>query len=499
MKAKESKPKTVREILLADKKNNPNREKQKIKELQDRKKKLSKEMTEFVDTEVKKTKNSKQVRVKREEVSTFIYNDELYEQLYDPEKKKSVFVVLHKATGKIDTFKNVKIENITYAPIKDKLLEKRAIVLTTGVTEYGKLKTLEKKISNFMYKYLDITDKHKKRAIWYILLTWVTENIYTVPYLRALGDSGTGKTRYLDVIGGLCYKTMWIGGAVNSAPIFRIIDKWHGTAIFDEFTLRKSDDATAIIQIMNNGFERNKPILRCVGKDHVVCAFDPFGTKIIASREHFDDIALETRCITENTTQTDRKDIPTNLTKQFFKERDELRNMLMMYRLKNWDKINPDETINIDFGDVEGRIKQAFLPFTVLFQHDEEILREFIREAQKENIALIEERATSLEGAMLIEYLNIIRNEHLTPTVSTIQKQLISSQQYIEENIPIRKLGKLLRSMGFDSESKKENGRTRRILIITEIKLRKLIKRYVLPEEQEMYLHEKRSSEGVLF
>jgi len=75
----ESKPKTVKEILLADRKNNPNREKRKIKEQQKKNKKLSKEMMEFVDTEAKKTKNTKEEK-----------------KVYEPKTLKQVHEVFRK-------------------------------------------------------------------------------------------------------------------------------------------------------------------------------------------------------------------------------------------------------------------------------------------------------------------------------------------------------------------------------------------------------------------
>jgi hypothetical protein len=95
---------------------------------------------------------------------------------------------------------------------------------------------------------------------------------------------------------------MYVGGAVRSAPIYRVIERWRGTAIFDEFALSKSDETTDIIQILNNGFQRGKPVLRCKDGDYndVEC-FDSFGPKILATRKQFEDRALESRCITEMT------------------------------------------------------------------------------------------------------------------------------------------------------------------------------------------------------
>ena len=67
----------------------------------------------------------------------------------------------------------------------------------------------------------------------YVLLTWVYNRFSSIPYLRVIGDYGSGKTRLLQVL-NICYKSIIASGNASEAPIFRLIDRYGGTLIIDE-------------------------------------------------------------------------------------------------------------------------------------------------------------------------------------------------------------------------------------------------------------------------
>ena len=423
------------------------------------------------------------------ETSKVIYNNNLYEQVYNPKNKTSHYVGWDALKQEPILLNDIEDGNRKYIPIKDDLIDKGAVLLPTGVMEYGSFEDLTLEIKAFLQTWLDISVEHEQKVAWYIPLSWVTENLHTIPCLRALGDYGTGKTRYLDVVGGLCYKPMFVGGSVRPAPIYRVIDLWRGTAIFDEFTLKLSDESQDIIQILNNGFQRGKPVLRCEQNNvDKVRAFDPFGGKIIASREKFKDRALESRCITEIMQQTDRDDIPCDLTKEFFEIRTELQNKLLMYRFQNWNSIDPSVSISIDFGNILPRIKQALTPFTVLFAHDHEQLTDFIRYAQQYNNQIAEENAESFDGQIFNHYLKLL-NEHEEyqqtlddyeePTItSTSIKDSMVLDGWKEEKLNTRTIGRHLKTLGFTTTPKKISGKTIKVVEIDGATLSRLKKRY---------------------
>jgi hypothetical protein len=412
--------------------------------------------------------------------SKLIYNGDLLEQIYDPKQKTSEYLRLVKEPQEPIIMDKVEDGDKIYLPIHDELLEKQAVILPSTATEYNTEEELREEIYYFIEAWVDISEEHRQQATWYIMLSWVVDKLHTIPYLRALGDYGTGKTRYLDVIGGLCYKPMFVGGSVRSAPIYRIIDLWRGTAIFDEFTLNKSDETEDIIQILNNGYQRGKAVLRCnTNNIEKLRAFDPFGAKVLASRKQFYDKALESRCITEIMKMTGRGDIPIDLTSQFYKKRQELQNKLLMYRFRNWNCINPDESITIDFGDILPRIKQSFFPFTVLFQHDREKLEWFIDYAKEFNREIIEENSTSLDGLIVNYYIQSKENCEPYITAKDIRNKIVNDG-YSSEKLNSRTVGKHLKALGFESKPRKWESHTVRDVLINPDKLEMLKRRYVV-------------------
>jgi len=422
------------------------------------------------------------------QTSKTIYNDQLYEQIYNQKTKQTNYVTYERNTNEVIFLDFLEDSFIKYIPINNELLQKQAVILAEKPIEYNDEKTLDKEITNFINQYVDISKIHEKQATWYVKLTWVSDNLHTIPYLRALGDYGTGKTRYLDVIGGICYKPMFVGGSVRSAPIYRIIDQWRGTAIFDEFTLKQSDETQDIIQILNNGFQRGKPVLRCKdGNYDNVIPFDPFGPKILATKKEFKDTALESRCVTEILKETNRTDIPIDLGESFFKKRQELQNKLLMYRLKNWDKIKPDNIKNIDFGPIQPRIKQCFLPFTVLFSHKKEVLKVFIKEVKKYNSKLIEGNSSSFDGLIVNCYAKMRNDNWEFITSKNIRETLINEYNF-KDTLNVRTIGKHLKALGFESNPEKTPGGTKRVIHIEDNNLKRLIFRYVNTDLQEEYL-----------
>jgi hypothetical protein len=99
------------------------------------------------------------------------------------------------------------------------------------------------------------------------------------------------------------------------------------------------------VKILNNGNVLGFPVLRAVSKDGREFnprAFQVFGPKIIAMRNHFEDAALESRFISETTGGTElRKDIPINLPPDQGDEALQPRNKLLMFRFWSFKDVNP--------------------------------------------------------------------------------------------------------------------------------------------------------------
>lgn len=408
--------------------------------------------------------------------------NEIYTSLYINEEKHIIaeqicdnninkFCVYNTETKEIN-YKDCIIDDITYNPIIGEEILKGAILLPSKAEEYGTDEKLDKEILTFISKWLDIPDDVKQFALWNIKRSWVYERFHTLNYLRALGDTGVGKTRFLDVLGHIHYKPIETSGATTSAPVFRVIDKWRGTLIMDEADFSKSDESQDIIKIINMGYEKGKFVMRCDQNDaSKINFFDPYCPKILATRRTFQDKATESRCITQVMKETTRKDIPYNLNDDFFSETQTLRNKLLMWRFRNYYKINPDKSIDLEL-DLEPRVKQIVVSFVSMFCDDEKQLEKFkvfIKNYQEE---LIEERRNSYYGGV-VSAIHDLLEESITA---------FSGKDIIEKGsleVKPRSMSSILKMLGFKKTiMKKVDGQVKRCIPLEKEMLTNLFKRY---------------------
>ena len=437
-----------------------------------------KERTYEKAKELAKKDNEKKEKINR--VSSYIdeKNQILVEEIYT-KKDGVMFCMCDCKTGKITYCKSFTIGKIKYYPQVGEEIDKGVIKLPTKALEYEDDLKLDKEIWDFSYKWLDIPADFRQFCIWNTKRSWVFQRFHTLNYLRYLGDTGTGKTRGLDTFGYIHYKPIKTSGSTTPAPLFRIIDKWRGTIVMDEADLKQSDESQDIIKVINLGYEEGGFIMRCDQNNaDQINFFDPYCPKILGTRKSFTDKATESRCITHVSEVTDRTDIPVELDDNFKKEVEEIRNKLLMWRFKNYFKI--DLTKKYDLGDIEPRVKQIVSGYIPLFGNDEkqmEIFKNFIKTYQQD---LIEERSSSFTGQVVKAIHSLIENGNLTFTT----KEIVSEGEFKDFQGNIMKpqsLAGQLRSLGFKkSKSIKLLGKTKRIILLDDVHLSKLFKRYGL-------------------
>lgn len=426
------------------------------------------------------TEQSKKIFPPKEEdtsiyTSCIIEGEKIIEEVYS-EEEGTKFAIWD--GEKVDYVNEIQIADKIYKPIFAEEITKKAILLPSKAEEYGNDEELDKEILDFISQWLDVPEDFKMFALWNIKRSWVYEKFHTLNYLRALGDTGSGKSRFLDTLGSIHYKPIATSGATTSAPIFRIIDRWKGTLIMDEADFQKSDESQDIIKIINMGYEKGKFVMRCDQNEaEKIKFFDPFCPKILATRKTFEDKAVESRCITQVMLIT-TKEMPYNLNKDFFEKAQILRNKLLMWRFKNFNIINPNEKADFDYRGLEPRVKQIVSAFISLFKNNTNQLEKFkifIQEYQKQ---LISERQGSFEGSIVEAIFELIKKEQIN----------ISAQDIIDEGqitgkdgklVKPRGLNSILKSLGFGKTTVKRIGaKTKRCIPLEEEMLENLFERY---------------------
>lgn len=356
-----------------------------------------------------------------------VVDDTLVELVYDPQKRKTALAV-SRFNGLWNIEEELDIgsgETLIPYSASNNLLVNECVLLPSQPVEYGHKEELIADIRSYIHKYVDLSSEFEAVAAYYVLLTWVHDAFNEVPYLRFLGDWGTGKTRALTTIGSVCYKPFFGSGASTVSPIFHIIDTFGGTLILDEADLPYSDSKAELVKILNNGTSKGMPVLRSIVNRHKEInpyAFKVFGPKIVATRTRFEDAALESRLITERTGMAPlRSDISIPQPSSLKSDALSLRNRLLHFRLCEFFRIkaNPEGLANID----DPRLKQMALPLMSMV--DEPTEREEI------GLALIErQEQTSTE------------RENGIPESGVLASALDAIKNYPDQDIPVGEIAR---------------------------------------------------------
>lgn len=335
-------------------------------------------------------------------VSAVLADGRLVETLYMPESGSTAFAVWDGERVGITHELTLGEERLVPYRGDNPLLKHRVVLFPSEATAFEDTNTLVADIAAYIHKYVDLAATFEKLAVEYVLFTWVYDRFQELPYLRLHGEYGSGKTRFLQVVGAICRTPIFAGGASTVSPLFHLLDRFQGTLILDEADFRFSDERAQLVKILNNGNTRGFPVLRSEsmnGKEYRPVAYQVYGPKIVAMRGEFDDRALESRFISERSDgRALRTDIPINLPGSQAAEALQLRNKLLMYRFRRFAEAGAwFESIDRSF---EPRLNQVFSPLlaNIESQDTREALRSY---ARARNRVLADERGVSNEAQLL--------------------------------------------------------------------------------------------------
>ena len=286
-----------------------------------------------------------------------------------------------------------------YMPLEPQstYIKNQCLIFPSDLAPYENIEALLGEISQYVYRYCDVTPVFGRIVPYFVLLTYLYEDFYEIPYLRVIWDYGSGKSRFLRVVWNICYNPIIANGGTSLSSLFRMIEISKWTLVLDEADFQFSDTTNEIIKLLNNGFAKGNPILRADGDNFEPRAYDVYCPKIIGGRFEFRDKATESRCINEVMKRTQRTDIPLNLTETFDRESESLRNKLYQFRYDYQGKIAIQEE-RITW--LEWRLNQILNPILSIIKsigkkEDYENIIAYFQWRQKE---IREERKFSIEG-----------------------------------------------------------------------------------------------------
>ena len=356
-------------------------------------------------------------------VSGTLPTGELYELLYQPKSNQTQFV--YSKDGELAYAKELPIGKtekiVPYSPFNN-LIQNKVILFPSEPLEYGTEQELLDEIRAYIHRYVDVSPLYEQIATYYVLISWIYDGFNELPYLRLRGEPGSGKTRFLQTVGSICYKPIFASGASSTSPLFRILDAVRGTLIIDESDFRMSDEKAEMVKILNNGNAKGFPVLRSEvsadNKEFNPRAYHVFGPKILATRGYFEDRALETRLLSEEMGQHKlRQDIPINLPDTYKDEALQLRNKLLLFRFRNLNQ-RPIVDGLVD-RTIEPRLNQIFIPLLSIIQDEE--AREGIRSlARSYHQQMVSERGMDVEAQILEVVRDLNCSADANPSIQDI-------------------------------------------------------------------------------
>jgi hypothetical protein len=171
---------------------------------------------------------------------------------------------------------------------------------------------------------------------------------------------------------------------------------------WDESGFRFSEEKAEIVKILNNGNVKGFPVLRCEVnryKEFNPRAFNVFGPKVLATRGHYDDKALESRFLTEDMGQGPlRKDIPITLPNSWEEEARSIRNKLLLYRFRQYGKAAIRSTAMDP--SLEPRMSQIYRPLLAVVD-DTEARQTLLHYARTKHQEVVLDRSMEIEAEVL--------------------------------------------------------------------------------------------------
>jgi len=409
-------------------------------------------------------------------VSGFVLPDgTVGEMVVSSDDERSFMIV---ANGSVRKAYQHETAKITYIPTDDRLVGEVVHFATTAVP-YHSQALLFKEIKRFIHRYLELPADFEEIASLYVLLTWVYEFAPSIPYLRVIGDWGTGKTRFLQVAGSICFRPMFASGATTPSPIFRILEQFRGTLVLDEADFKDSGAWTEMVKLLNNGYRPGMPVLRADKENGkwYPRSYQVFGPKLISTRFPFKDEALESRCLTSEMLPLTRDDIPRVLPPAFDKEVNDLRAKLLTFRLANLIKLK-GKTFGNELlePNLQPRLQEILIPLKAMLNGDHamvEALAGFVHRLQD---SLFSKRQESNAGRVLAAIIELHKEDR-----EISSKTIAEKANQMDEEAPTliaEKIGWQTKRLGL--EKTRIPGCGRRVIIWNEEKMRHLAMRYGL-------------------
>jgi len=329
-------------------------------------------------------KDCRKVEAEREEEEipvvfkpfTELPDGRLLEQAFDG--NEVFFLLYDPQTANVTKIYEVEMENFTLKPIDNDEVRQGTVLLPSDVEEYESEEKLTMEIRDYLNRWHEAPN-HLSRTldVYYCYLTYIYDLTPQLPYRRYLAPWGRGKSAWLETLGWICYRGIVLAGSDTDKSVVRKMNNWRGTALIDEADFGNSTLYAFLIKILNIGYDKKTGYYhRSDDNDpNKILSYGVYCPKLLATREKYKDLALESRCLTTIGRQN-MSPVPLFRMDKFLVESQTLRNKLVLWRFRNYSKIKLAASQLEDKGmaakvydgadSVSSRVKQVILPLWLI-------------------------------------------------------------------------------------------------------------------------------------
>jgi len=314
------------------------------------------------------------------------------------------------------------IQEYPYSPYEFRTVEEPQRYLLAAMKETPD--TLLAKIKNEVKKYNDVDEKTATLLSANILGSYFQDRFSTVHYLIVVGANGTGKSAFGDTFECLGYRVVNITNATEAFwfRVFGIVEYGQVTIIVEEFD--KMDENSQIMGMLKVGYQPNAKVPRMNSDNTKMEFFYPYCFKIMISEKSPNED--KARGVLDRSFKIKSyKGIPDYNIKEIrnpqgnakrqelFDEMNDIRKLLLMYRLAHIK----DPYKEIEIG-LDGRDEELCKPLLQLFY----------------TLGATEETQREIEKALeyFLSIKNKRKNDSLEASIYPIVKNMVS-----ETNISI--------------------------------------------------------------
>jgi hypothetical protein len=300
----------------------------------------------------------------------------LAEQAYDG--MQVFFLVYNPKTSKVEKPYEIPLETITLKPIGNDEVYTGTVLLPSDVEEYESDAKLMEDIRSYLNRWHEAPNPLSRTLdVFYCFLSYIYDLIPQLPYRRYLAPWGKGKSAWLEALGWICYRGIVLAGSDTDKSVVRKMNNWRGTALIDEADFGDSSFYAFLVKILNIGYDHKTGFYhRSDDNDpHKTLSYCVYSAKLLATRQKYKDLALESRCLTTVGRQNVHA-VPLFRMNKFLEEAQHLRNKLTLWRFRNYYRIKELASQLEDKGiaskvyngaeGISSRVKQVILPLWLI-------------------------------------------------------------------------------------------------------------------------------------